>query len=170
MRVSIFQSKEMEIEFKELVNEIIPSLNECVNCNIFECKCCYNFTVNCSSYRKLKCKNCEKYKRTKEILFQNYSNKSLDCIVNFLIDLFKISDYSIDFFNDLKPINDEVKRKKDFFLIENDAKKHIFKEQYSNGKIIYYFKGRKYRLFSKHILKNIVVFFPFFFRNGFCQH
>ena len=61
VRVSIFQSKEMEIEFKELVNEIIPSLNECVNCNIFECKCCYNFTVNCSSCRKLKCKNCEKY-------------------------------------------------------------------------------------------------------------
>ena len=101
----------MEIEFKELVNEIILSLNECVNCNIFECKCCYNFTVNCSSCRKLKCKNCEKYKRTKEILFQNYSNKSLDGIVNFLIDLFKISDYSIDFFNDLKPINDEVKKR-----------------------------------------------------------
>ena len=28
VRVSIFQSKEMEIEFKELVNETIPSLNE----------------------------------------------------------------------------------------------------------------------------------------------
>ena len=109
--VSIFQSKEIEIEFKELVNEIIPSLNECVNCNIFECKYCYNFTVNCSSCRKLKYKNCEKYKRTNEMLLQNYSNKSLDCILNFLIDLFKISDYSIDFFNDLKPINDEVKKR-----------------------------------------------------------
>ena len=70
----IFKSKEMEKEFKELIYEIIPSLNECGNCGILKCEHCYKFSVICSSCKKLKCRNCKKYKRSKEILFKNCSN------------------------------------------------------------------------------------------------
>ena len=138
----IFKSKEMEKEFKELIYEIIPSLNEFGNCGILKCEHCYKFSVICSSCKKLKCRNCEKYKRSKEILFKNCSNIQLDYVVKFLTDLFKISDYSFDFFIDLKPIKEQIKENSDIFLT---AKKHFIKNNnYSNEKVLYIIKNRKY--------------------------
>lgn len=69
----------------------------------------------------------------------------MDYVVKFLTDLFKISDYSFDFFIDLKPIKEEIKENNDIFLTEIDAKKHFIKNNnYSNEKVLYIFKNRKY--------------------------
>ena len=39
----IFESKEIEREFKELIYELIPALNECERCEILKYKYCYKF-------------------------------------------------------------------------------------------------------------------------------
>ena len=54
----IFESKEIEREFKELIYELIPALNECERCEILKYKYCYKFSSRCSLCRKARCTNC----------------------------------------------------------------------------------------------------------------
>ena len=51
------------------------------------------------------------FKISKDILFKKCSNKQLRYVVNFIRDLFKISDFSFNFFTDLQPICEKVKDK-----------------------------------------------------------
>lgn len=144
-----FKSSDMEKEFKELIEKIIPSLNKCNNCNIEKCRFCLKFSSNCSACRLGKCKNCEMYKRTKEILMRNCCDEAWEYIANFLTDFFKISDSTTEFFN-LPLINKIVKEKNNIFLTEKELTKHIeYVKRYNkfdHKKIYYFVRGRKYWL------------------------
>ena len=111
----IFKTKELENEFNQFIYKIIPSLNECGNCGILKCCDCFKFSINCGRCRLWKCKNCEMFKITKDLLFEKCSNQQWKYIVNFVHDLFKLSNYSFDFFSDLQLISEKVKEKKTFF-------------------------------------------------------
>lgn len=69
----IFESVKMDQKFKELIEEIIPSLNKCGNCSISYCNCLY-FTPMCGGCRLVTCENCRLYSQTIELLLQNCSN------------------------------------------------------------------------------------------------
>ena len=111
----IFKTKELENEFNQFIYKIIPSLNECGNCGILKCCDCFKFSINCGRCRLWKCKNCEMFKITKDLLFEKCSNQQWKYIVNFVHDLFKLSNYSFDFFSDLQLISEKVKEKNTFF-------------------------------------------------------
>ena len=55
------------------------------------------------------------FKISKDILFKKCSNEQWRYVVNFIRDLFKISDFSFNFFSDLQPICEKVKDKNTVF-------------------------------------------------------
>ena len=69
--MEIFKSEFLKKEFDELVNQILPSLNECVNCGKFCCQYCQKFSVTCSFFRKERCRNCCTFEISKEFLLNS---------------------------------------------------------------------------------------------------
>ena len=123
--VKIFETDIIEQEFKELYQTIIPLLNECNNCNILKCRYCVIFRYECTNCRISRCKSCQLFKNSKDILFKKCSNQQWNYIVNFLHDLFNISDYSFMQYSDLKPISKLVKKKNSVFLCQKEADDYL---------------------------------------------
>ena len=69
--MEVFKSEFLKRDFKELVEKILLSLNECGNCGVFCCECRKKFSVNCSLCRKARCKNCCNFERSKELLLNS---------------------------------------------------------------------------------------------------
>ena len=63
-----------------------------------------------------RCKNCQIFKNSKDLLFEKCPKEQWDYIVDFIYDLFNISIYSIKSSPDLKSINEKVKDKIAFFF------------------------------------------------------
>ena len=120
MTAKIFDKEILKKQFEELYQKIIPSLNECGNCDILKCYHCFSFNLNCSSCRLWRCKNCQMFKNSKWLLFQKCTIEQWNYIVNFLHDFFQISDYSFDFFSDLKPLISKVKENNEVFFMSNE--------------------------------------------------
>ena len=59
------------------------------------------------------------------MLFKKCSNQQWNYIVNFLHDLFNISDYSFMQYSDLKPISKLVKKKNSVFLCQKEADDYL---------------------------------------------
>ena len=57
-------------------------------------------------------------KNSKWLLFQKTTIEQWNYIVNFLHDIFQISDYSFDFISDLTPIVPQVKKIMKFFYVK----------------------------------------------------
>ena len=64
-------NKEFLKEYKILVKEIIPSLNECQMCQNLKCKYCLKFSITCGRCPKDKCFNCYKFNKSKDILINS---------------------------------------------------------------------------------------------------
>lgn len=144
--MTVFTSSEMKREFYELVEKILPSLNECGNCNVFKCAYCFKFSVNWQSCRLSRCKNCTDFHRSKEILTNNCDDYSKEYVANFLTDYFKISDVTADFLN-LSISSSTVKEKKYFFKRKRNCKKNTDYVQKFDNEVNYIVKGRKHRFF-----------------------
>ena len=56
------------------------------------------------------------FKKSKWTLLKKCNARQWDYVINFLNDFFKVSDSSIEFFLELKPLNEEVKHKNRFFV------------------------------------------------------
>ena len=88
------------------------------NCGILKCHHCFQFNMNCTSCRLWRCNNCQMLKNSKWLLFQKTTIEQWNYIVNFLHDIFQISDYSFDFISDLTPIVPQVKKIMKFFYVK----------------------------------------------------
>ena len=65
----IFKNKtDLKKECENLHKNILPMLNECGNCNKFKCDYFLKLLVNCNLCIKAKCKNCDKFNKSKDIL------------------------------------------------------------------------------------------------------
>ena len=53
--------KELIKEYKFLINEVLPSLNDCNFCDKLKCKYCKNYSVNCDMCKKDRCFNCARF-------------------------------------------------------------------------------------------------------------
>lgn len=100
----IFDSEIIERFFKELIKEIIPSLNQCEKCNILKCTNCFIFSFSFKQCVKLQCRKCDRYRGTLEFLIENSSKGIFNYITSFLFYLNRFSGYSFNHFDDVAPI------------------------------------------------------------------
>ena len=165
--MEVFTSPEMKREFQELVEKIVPSLNDCGNYNVFKCASCLKFSADCQSCRLWKCKNCTSFQTSKEILMNNCNNYSREYVANFLTDYFKISDITAEFFN-LSISSETVKEKNNIFLSKKELKKHIdFVQNFDSKDKVEYVVKRKNAVFSVNFFKKNLLIYQFVFFLGF---
>lgn len=103
--------KETLKEFQALYRDIISSLNECNNCTILSCK-------NCFKCERTGCTNCEKFRKSKWTLLKKCNCEQWNYVINFLNDIFNVSDKPVNFFPHLKPVNEQVKNKNKVFVYD----------------------------------------------------
>ena len=65
------KNKELLKEYCILVNEILPSLNDCRFCNQLKCKYCLKFSVNCNACKRGKCLKCHRFNKSKDVLINS---------------------------------------------------------------------------------------------------
>lgn len=121
----IFESEFLKKTFEEFYQIVIPNLNNCKSCGILKCRYCFIFRYDCCMCHILRCKNYQLFKTTRDLLFVKCSIDQWRYVVNFIRDLFNISDYSFLRYKDLTPILKEVKDKNKFFLCKQDAENYL---------------------------------------------
>ena len=117
----IFENyKELLKEYKILVKEIIPSLNECQMCQSLKCKYCLKFWITCSRCPKDKWFNCYKFNKSKDILINSGEFFISNYVNNFFFDYFNVSDLTNYFLN--IDVNELIKEKNMLEIIQNNNK------------------------------------------------
>ena len=125
---------ELKKEYQLLYKNILPSLNNCGNCNKFKCDYCLKFSVNCSSCIRDKCQNCFEFNRSKDILINSTDVQISNYVSNFLTDYFNASELSNQFFK--MNITEEVKEKDPLYIYSGKIKKMFcYKEEKTDKKI-----------------------------------
>ena len=124
---------ELKKEYQLLYKNILPSLNNCGNCNNFKCDYCLKFSVNCSSCIRDKCQNCFEFNRSKDILINSTDVQIPNYVSNFLTDYFNASELSNQFFK--MNITEEVKEKDPLYIYSGKIKKMFcYKEEKTDNK------------------------------------
>ena len=95
--------------------------------------------------RSVRCKNCQLFKNSRDLLFEKCT---VHYIVNFVHDLFHVSSYSVLRYSDLKPISHEVKGKNCFLLSLNNNNYYYY-YYYYYYKIKYIVNNRKRYFWKK---------------------
>ena len=95
--------------------------------------------------RSVRCKNCQLFKNSRDLLFEKCT---VHYIVNFVHDLFHVSSYSVLRYSDLKPISHEVKGKNCFLLSLNNNNNYYY-YYYYYYKIKYIVNNRKRYFWKK---------------------
>ena len=103
------KNKELLKEYHFLVNEILPSLNDCRFYGQLKCKFCPKFFVNCNMSKRHKCLNCHRFNKSKDILINSGDDFVSNYVKNFLHDYFKVSDLTNYFLK--MDINQIIKEK-----------------------------------------------------------
>ena len=125
---------ELKKEYQLLYKNILPSLNNCGNCNNFKCDYCLKFSVNCSSCIRDKCQNCFEFNGSKDILINSTDVQISNYVSNFLTDYFNASELSNQFFK--MNITEEVKEKDPLYIYSGKIKKMFcYKEEKTDNKI-----------------------------------
>ena len=135
-------NKELLKEYRFLVNEILPSLNDCRFCNKLKCKFYKQFCVNYNICKKEKCLNCHRFNKSKDILINRDNDFISGYVQNFLHDYFKVSNITNFFLN--MNVNQIVKDKDPMGVVNFNNKRLILHIQ-KKKKRIFYFKTKKYR-------------------------
>ena len=79
---------ELKKEYKYLYKNILPTLNNCGDCNVFKCVYCSRFLVNCRMCLLWWCKNCTAFNKLKDILLNSGNKLVTGYVSNFLVDHF----------------------------------------------------------------------------------
>lgn len=143
---------QLKKECKKLINEILPSLNICGNCNCFKCQYCSKFSVSCSFCISSRSRICVEFSKTKDTLINSNNAYVSIFITDFLIDYFRISDISKEFF---KLEIDERLHEKNPLILNNEKNKSTinYKKEKESKKIVFQFKGKKRQWHKKNICK-----------------
>ena len=143
------KKKDLRKEYQILVNEILPSLNDCQYCNQLKCKYCSQFSVNCNKCKRDRCFKCHRFNKSKDILINCGDFFVSNYVQDFLHDYFKMSDLSNYFLKiDINPI---VKEKDPTEVVKFDNKKLESLTRKKEENRIFYFKSKKYRHYCKLI-------------------
>ena len=142
------KNKELLKEYRILVNEILPSLNDCRFCNQLKCKYCLKFSVNCNMCKRDKCLKCYRFNKSKDILINSGDFFISNYVQDFLHDYFKVSDL-INYFLKID-INQIVKDKDPTGVVKFNNNKFESPPPKEINKS-FYFKSKKYRCYCKLI-------------------
>ena len=145
----IFKNQtDLKREYRILIKNILPSLNDCGYCGKVKCIYFEKFSVDCS-YCKTKCQNCHEFNKSKDLLINCGDEQISNYIKKFLIDYFNASDLTNFFFN--MNITNEVKRKDPISIVkvceENKIEPHVTKEK--TDKKFFYCKSKKHMYYFK---------------------
>ena len=99
-------------EFENFYRVIIPSLKECNFCN----KKYYSQSTK-SNCRIIECKICKTFKRAKTHFVEKCTEEQLKYAIEFFRDYFSVSEFSSKFFNDLVPLTEKIRNRKDIFFL-----------------------------------------------------
>ena len=66
MELIFGNEKELICEYKFLIKEVLPTLNDYNFCNKLKCKYCKNFSLNCNLCKKDRCFNCLQFNESKK--------------------------------------------------------------------------------------------------------
>ena len=113
-------NKELLKEYKILVKEIIPSLNECRMCQSLKCKYSLKLSITCGRCLKDKCFNCYKFNKSKDILINSGDLFISNSVKNFLFDYFNVSGLTNYFLN--MDVNELIEEKNILEIIQNNNK------------------------------------------------
>ena len=141
------KSKELLKEYRILVNEILPSLNDCRFCNQLKCKYCLKFSVNCNMCKRDKCLKCYRFNKSKDILINSGDFFISNYVQDFLHDYFKVSDLTNYFLK--MNINQILKEKDPMHAVKFDNNKLESPPPKEEKK--FYFESKKYRHYCKLI-------------------
>ena len=88
----IFENRtDLKREYRILIKNILPSLNDCGYCGKVKCIYSKKISVDCS-YCKNKCQNCHEFNKSKDLLINCGDEQISNYIKKFLIDYFNASD------------------------------------------------------------------------------
>ena len=99
MELIFGSEKDLIEEYRLSINEILPKLNECNFCDKLKCRYYKIYSVNCNVCREVRCFNCTRFNKPKDILINSNNNIISDYVKNILYDFFPISDFSISFYD-----------------------------------------------------------------------
>ena len=107
---NIFGSdRDLKNEYQNLLNNILPKLNHCNNCEVFKCSYFSRYSITCNLCRAMRCRNCAAFNKSKDILLNSGNLVVSNFVSNFLADYLSMSELSAKFF-DIN-IRDDIKRK-----------------------------------------------------------
>ena len=145
----IFKSKtDLKKEYENLHKNILPTLNNCGNCNIFKCGYCLKFSVNCNTCIKKRCTKCVNFNKSKDILLNCGDFQIAKYVKNFLVDYFSVNYLTKQFFK--LNIADKVQDKNPLYVCDGKIKKiWHYNESSTNEKVNYSFKVQKHCFYLK---------------------
>lgn len=107
---SIFgNNKDLKNKYRNLLNTVLPNLNNCNYCEVFKCSYCSKYSITCNLCRAMRCKNCAAFNKAKDILLNSGNHVVSNFVSNFLAVYLSMSELSAKFFN--VNIRDDIKKK-----------------------------------------------------------
>ena len=145
----IFKNKtDLKKEYENLYKNILPSLTECGNCDLFKCQYCSKFSINCNLCIARRCKKCINFSKSKEILLNCGDFQIERYVRNFLVDYFNMNDLTKECFK--MDISEEMQKKNSLYIYSGKIKKIFhYNQSCTNEKIQYDFKGHKHCFYFK---------------------
>ena len=141
-------------EYKILINEILPDLNECKFCNKLHCKHYKKYSLDCGMCKKERCLKCLRFIRSKDILINSNNKIISDYLQNFLIDFFNVSNFSNSFFDDLHADN---LNKSNILDIEQIFQSIKSIDNSTKKKKLFYYKSKNIGIITVIFLKKVLV-------------
>ena len=150
MELIFGSEKELTKEYKFLINDVLPSLNDCNFCNKQKCKYCKNYSVNFNMCKKDTCFNCWRFNKSKDILINSNNKIISNYVKTFLYDFFLFLIFQFLFFN----LNINVNNSQKITDIEICNRSIKSNDVLKKEKKFFYYKSKKFRHYCK---KKVVV-------------
>ena len=101
--MELFKTEALRKEYRELVNEILPKVLECLYCNISSCKYHKKLDATCNLCRQARCRACYSFNISRQILLDGSNEETKNYLNCFIVDFLNLSDESIkNFFPEIK--------------------------------------------------------------------
>ena len=93
--MELFKTKQLQQEYKEFSEKIMPSVLKCNYCNVSHCIIHGKFDISCIHCRKIKCEKCFKFNISMNVLLKSATEQTIDYLFNYISDFLNISNESI---------------------------------------------------------------------------
>ena len=96
--MELFRNKDLKNMYENFVSSTNFTIFECKYCNLQSCILHYRFDCSCKNCRIVRCRKCQNFNTELDILMQVADSEARLYILNFVRDLFTVSDTTLKFF------------------------------------------------------------------------